>query len=142
MQNQTVQNKQAVVRFNKEFVEQGNETSFTELISPDVVNHSAPAGTSKGPDGMFHFLQHILRSAFPDLKVRILDQVAEGDLVCSRKEFHATHTGEFMGIPPSGQKVVINVIDLIRLRNGQYVEHWGMSNIPEIIARLSAVSKS
>jgi predicted ester cyclase len=138
MQSQTEQNKKMVVRFNKEFVEQGIETSFTELISPDVVNHSAPAGSSAGRDGMYHFLQNILRVAFPDLKVQILDQAAEGDLVFSRKEFHATHSGVFMGIPPTGQKVVINVIDLIRLKNGQYVEHWGMSNIPEIIARLSA----
>ncbi len=142
MQSQTEQNKKTVIRFNKEFVEQGKKATFTELISPDVVNHAAPAGGSAGPDSMFHFLQNILRSAFPDLKVEILDQVAEGDFVCSRKEFHATHTGEFMGIPPTGQKVVINVIDMIRLRDGQYVEHWGMSNIPEIIAHLSAMSKN
>jgi predicted ester cyclase len=42
-----------------------------------------------------------------------------------------------MGIPPTGKKVIINVIDIIRLREGKYVEHWGMSNIPEVIAQLS-----
>jgi predicted ester cyclase len=138
MQNQTEQNKKAVVRFNREFIEQGNETIFMELISPDVINHAAPAGTSAGRDGMYHFLQNILRSAFSGLKVEILDQLAEGDLVCTRKLFRATHTGVFMGIPPTGENVVINVMDLIRLKNGQYTEHWGMSNIPEIVARLSA----
>ena len=133
----TEQNKQIVIRFNKEYVEQGNEHSFYELVSEDVVNHSAPPGTSKGSDGMIHFLQHVLRTGFPDLTVDILDQVAEGDIVTTRKAIHATHSGDFMGIPPTGKKVVINVIDMIRLKQGKYIEHWGMSNLAEVMAQLS-----
>jgi predicted ester cyclase len=136
MQNTAEQNKQVVVRFNKEFIEQGNMESFLELVAPDVINHAAPTGSPAGPGGMIHFLQNILKQGFPDLTVEILDQVAERDLVTSRKALHATHTGIFMGIPPSGKRVTINVIDIIRLRNGQYVEHWGMSNLSDIIAEL------
>jgi steroid delta-isomerase-like uncharacterized protein len=137
MQFTTEQNKQLVIRFNKEYVEKGDRKSFEELVAEDVVNHSAPAGTSKGPDGMIHFLQNILRTGFPDLSVEILDQVAEGDLVTTRKAIYATHSGDFMGIPPTGKKVIINVIDIIRLRQGKYIEHWGMSNLSEVIAQLS-----
>ena len=137
MQFTTEQNKQIVVRFNKEYIELGNTKSFEELVAPDVVNHSAPPGTSQGPDGMIHFLQNVLRTGFPDLTVEILDQVAEGDLVTTRKSIHATHSGDFMGIPPTGKRVTINVIDMIRLRKGKYVEHWGISNISDVIARLS-----
>ena len=137
MQFTTEQNKQLVIRFNKEYIEQGNRKSFEELIAEDVVNHSAPPGSSKGPDGMIHFLQNVLRTGFPDLSVEILDQVAEGDLVTTRKAIHATHSGDFMGIPPTGKKVIINVIDMIRLRQGKYVEHWGMSNLSDVIAQLS-----
>ena len=137
MQFTTEQNKQIVIRFNKEYIERGNSKSFEELVAKDVVNHSAPPGTSKGADGMIHFLQEVLRTGFPDLTVEILDQVAEGDLVTTRKVIYATHSGDFMGIPPTGKKVIINVIDMIRLRQGKYVEHWGMSNIPEVRAQLS-----
>jgi len=137
MQYITEQNKKAVIRFNKEFIEEDNIDSFKELVAPGVINHSAPPGSSTGPDGMIHFLQNILKSGFPDLKVEILDQVAEKDLVSTRKVFYATHTGMFMNIPPTGRQVVINVIDIIRLKNGQYVEHWGMSNLSEIIAVIS-----
>ena len=137
MQFTTEQNKQLVIRFNKEYIEQGNRKSFEELVAEDVVNHSAPPGSSKGPDGMIHFLQNVLRTGFPDLSVEILDQVAEGDLVTTRKAIHATHSGDFMGIPPTGKKVIINVIDMIRLRQGKYVEHWGMSNLSDVIAQLS-----
>jgi predicted ester cyclase len=45
--------------------------------------------------------------------------------------------GYMMGIPPTGKKVVIHVIDIIRLKDGQYVEHWGMSNLPEVMAEIS-----
>jgi steroid delta-isomerase-like uncharacterized protein len=137
MQFTTEQNKQLVIRFNKEYIEQGNTKSFEELVAEDVVNHSAPPGSSTGADGMIHFLQNVLRTGFPDLSVEILDQVAEGDLVTTRKAIHATHSGDFMGIPPTGKKVIINVIDMIRLRRGKYIEHWGMSNLSEVIAQLS-----
>jgi predicted ester cyclase len=138
MNSSTEQNKAVVARFNKEFIEQGNMESFKELVADDLFNHAAPAGMPTGPDGMIYFLQDILKKGFPDLKVKILDQVAEGDCVTSRKEFHATHTGNFMGIPPSNKKVVIEVMEMIRLRDGKYVEHWGMSNLPEIMTAISS----
>jgi predicted ester cyclase len=34
-----------------------------------------------------------------------------------------------MGIPPSGKQVTITVIDIVRLHNGKYVEHWGIRDI-------------
>lgn len=137
MQTSIEQNKRTVQRFNKEFIEQGNMESFHELVATDVVNHSAPTGSSKGRDGMLYFLQHVLRKGFPDMTVEILDQVAEGDKVTTRKAIYATHLGEFMGIPASKKKVVINVIDIIRLRDGKYAEHWGMSNLAEVATQLA-----
>jgi len=138
MQSTTEQNKKAVQRFNKEFIEQGKMDAFKELIADDVINHSAPPGSSAGADGMLYFLQNILRTGFPDLKVEILDQVAEGDKVTTRKTIHATHTGVFMGIPASGRKVGIQVIDIIRLRDGKYVEHWATSNLAEVLSGIAA----
>lgn len=138
MQATTNLNKQAVIRFNQEFVEQGNMDSFRELVADDVINHSAPPGTPPGPKSMLHFLQNVLKAGFPDLMVEIFDQIAEGDKVTTRKAFHATHTGEVMGIPPSHKKVTIHVIDIIRLRNGQYIEHWGMSNFSNVLQELSS----
>jgi steroid delta-isomerase-like uncharacterized protein len=132
------QNKKTVVRFNKEFIEKGNVALFKELVAEDVFNHAASPGSSSGPDGMFYFLQNILKAAFPDLKVDILDQIGEDDKVTTRKTFYGTHTGELMGIPASHKKVTIYVIEIVRLKNGKYVEHWGMSNLADVIAEISA----
>lgn len=133
----TEKNKAIVLRFNKEVIEQGNIESFHELVSPDVINHAAPEGAPNGKESMQHFLLQVLRVGFPDVTAEILDQVAEGDRVTTRKILHGTHTGEFMGIPPSNKKVAIRVIDIIRLHEGRYAEHWGMSNIPEVMRELT-----
>ena len=138
MQTNTEQNKALVMRFNKEVIEQGNRESFKELVSDNVHNHAAAPGSPSGPESMSHFLFEILRKGFPDIQVEILDQVAEGDKVTSRKILRGTHRGEFLGIAATGKKMEIHVIDIIRLENGKYAEHWGMSNIPEVLAQLAA----
>jgi predicted ester cyclase len=137
MMQTTEQNKAIVTRFNKEFLGQGNLNSFKELVADNLINHAAPEGASNGPESMLYFIMEILRKGFPDIKVEILDQIAEDDKVTTRKRFKATHTGEFMGIPASGKSVTIHVIDIIRLQGEKYVEHWGMSNLHEVIAEIS-----
>jgi steroid delta-isomerase-like uncharacterized protein len=133
----TEKNKEIVLRFNREVVELGDVDAFEELVSPDVINHAAPEGMPNGPESMRHFILQVLRRGFPDVTVEILDQVAEGDKVTTRKIIHGTHRGEFLGIPPSNKRVAIKVIDIIRLNQGRYAEHWGISNIPEIIREIS-----
>ena len=129
----TEQNKEVVLRFNKECIEQGNPDAFRELLADDVINHSAPRGMPNGFESFTYFLNEVLRKGFPGLRVEILDQVAEGDLVSTRKKITGKHTGEIFGIPPSYKNVEINVIDVIRVRDGKYAEHWGESNFAEVL---------
>jgi predicted ester cyclase len=138
MNGTTTQNKAIVGRFNKEVIEQGNMETFHELVASDLFNHAAPAGMPTGPDGMIYFLRDVLKAGFPDLQVTILEQIAEKDLVTSRKQFHATHTKNFMGIPASNKKVVIDVIEIVRLRDGKYVEHWGISNLADVVTAIAS----
>jgi predicted SnoaL-like aldol condensation-catalyzing enzyme len=130
-------NKQIVARFNKECIEEGRPESFEELLSDTVINHSAPPGTSSGKESFYFFINNVLRRGFPDLKVKILEQVAERDLVTTRKRIVATHTGEIFSIPPGNKEVEINIIDIIRLENGKYAEHWGQSNFDEVLKQIS-----
>jgi steroid delta-isomerase-like uncharacterized protein len=64
-----------------------------------------------------------LRSAFPDLRVRIDEQVAEDRKVVTRKTFEGTHRGEFMGVPPTGRPIAWEVIDILTLKDGRISEH-------------------
>lgn len=133
----TQENKEIVARFNKEFIEQGSEQAFREIIAADFVNQTAPPGVPKGPEGVLYFFNQLLKPAFPDLKVEIYDQVAEGDRVATRKAFHATHQGDFLGIPASQKKVVIQVIDIIRLRDGKFIEHWNVLDMQSVLSQIT-----
>jgi predicted ester cyclase len=131
-------NKAAVVRFNKEVIEKGNDIAFRELMSPDFVNRTAAPGSSSGPRGMIFTFNTVLRPAFPDLAVEVHEQVAEGDKVTTPKTLRGTHRGELLGIPPTGKSVAIDVIDIVRLKDGRYVEHWGINTLPNVLAQLRA----
>jgi predicted ester cyclase len=131
-------NRAVVRRFNNECIGMGNLELFRELLAKDFINHSAPPGSPAGPEAMTQFLGNTLRGGFPDLAVEIHDQVAEGDKVTTRKTIRGTHLGGFMGIPPTGKKVVIAVIDIVRVENGQYKEHWGLNSLSSVMAELKA----
>jgi len=138
MQTLTEKNKVVVIRFNREFIQDDNLVTFGELIADDMINHAAPPGASTGPDGMLQSIRGVLKKGFPDLEVDILDLIAENDLVTARKIFYGTHQGTFMGIPATGKKIEINSIEIIRIKNGQYTERWGVSDMNEIIKQLLA----
>jgi predicted ester cyclase len=138
---QTLQrNKEVVLRFNRDFIEKGDLAAFQEIMAPDFVNRTAAPGMSPGSDGMFLTLNQVLRPAFPDLRVEIHDQIAEGDKVTTRKTIHGTHLGALQGIAPTGRSIAIEVIDIVRLCDGRYTEHWGINTLPVVIAQLRTVS--
>jgi predicted ester cyclase len=136
MESNLERNKAVVVRFNKEVIEKGDAAAFRSLIDENFVNRTAPAGMNNGPDGMLHTFNNVLRPAFPDLRVEIFDQIAEGDKVTTRKRISGTHTGELMGVPATNREVAIDVIDIVRLRDGKYAEHWGINNLQAVLASL------
>jgi len=132
-------NKNVVSRFNMDFISTGNRAAFEELLSSEFVDHNAIPGFPPGAEGAWQLLNGMYRSAFPDLVVEIHDQVAEGDQVATRKTFHGTHKGSLMGIPPTGKRVQIGVIDIVRIANGQIVEHWNVVDTLGLLQQVGAV---
>jgi predicted ester cyclase len=65
--------------------------------------------------------------------------VAEGDKVVTRKTFHGTHRGAFMGLPPTGNAVSFDVIDIVRIRDGQLIEHWNVVDQLTLLRQLGLV---
>ncbi|AGT08799.1 ester cyclase [Paracoccus aminophilus] len=133
----SAENKEVVRRFNIEVIQNGNEAIFHALIAPDFVNHSAPAGMPNGPESMWNTFQNILRPALSNLRVAIHDQIAEEDKVTTRKTISGVHTGTLLGIPATGREIAISVIDIVRVQNGKYAEHWGLNTLSNVLAALS-----
>src|SRR5690242_21949922 len=101
---QEEQNKRTVRRFVEEYQNAADEAAFAEILAADVVDHSRPPGIAEGAEGVRQQFDGF-RAAFPDFRATILDQIAEGDRVVTRKVFHGTHLGELQGIPATGREV-------------------------------------
>ncbi len=63
--------------------------------------------------------------ALTDLEVVDRHLVSEGDHVVAHTHFRATHSGELLGVPPSGRRVDFHSLEMWRVENGKLVEHWG-----------------
>ena len=129
------ENKAIVIRFNREFLEQGNVEVLKEIVANDFINRTAASAVSNNVDGLKQFMA-MLHAGFSDFQIDIHEQIGENDIVATRKTIHATHTGEIMGHLPTGKKLVFNVMDFVRLRDGKYIEHWGQNNIMQVIQQL------
>lgn len=120
---ETERNKGVVQRFIEEVQNQKNWEVYDELHAPDFVNLSSPPGVPSDLEGGRMFLGAFM-GAFPDCQFTIEDMIAEGDRVATKKTFTGTHEGEFNGIPPTGRRVTLTFVDILRLRDGKIVEHW------------------
>jgi ketosteroid isomerase-like protein len=112
------ENKAIVRRFVDEVQSGGHIDAIDELCAPEFVNYSAPPGVSSNCGGVKQ-VTAMFRQAFPDSYFTVEDMVAEGDKVATRKTFHGTQQGEFLGIRPTGQQVSVGLIDTCALLMGR-----------------------
>src|SRR5919197_5080869 len=116
-------NKALVCRFVEEAQTRHNLAAIDEYLSPEFVDHSVPPGLPPDREGVrMQFTMFI--TALPDLQAIIHDQVADDEKVVTRKTLRGTHQGDLMGIPPTGKTVDIEVIDILRVKDGKITDHW------------------
>ena len=79
------------------------------------------------------------RRGFPDVVSTIEDLIAEGDKVVARWRARATHTGEYMGIPPTGEEVEFTGISVYRIEGGKIAESWNSEDQFGLLRQIGAV---
>lgn len=137
-QSESERNKAVVRRFIEEVQNNKDAAAYDELNDPEFVNLSAPPGMPTDREGGKMFLWSFF-SAFPDSHWTIDDMIAEGDRVATKKTFTGTHTGDFGGIPASGNSVTLEYVDILRLRNGKIIEHWLCMDQLTFLQQLGAI---
>lgn len=81
-----------------------------------------------GPGGIGGFIGAV-RAALPDFHIDIEDIFGSDDRVVARLVFSGTHEGEFLGVPPTGKRVVFNAVNLYHLRDGKMITTWQLSDL-------------
>jgi steroid delta-isomerase-like uncharacterized protein len=89
--------------------------------------------------GAFLQFAQAFYAAFPDLRHRVEEQVAEGNTVVNRLLVQGTHRGAFQGIPPSGKAVEIAAISMQRFEAGRVVEQHLLVDTLGLLQQLGAV---
>jgi steroid delta-isomerase-like uncharacterized protein len=128
----------AVSRAVAEMISDHDLSRLDEVYAPEVVNHDPTTGEVQGRDEMREYLSGYLE-AFSDLRMTVLDQVAEGDKVVSRWRAEGTHDGELLGIPPSGNRISVEGVTTDRFEGGQIVEAWDLADFLGLMQQVGAV---
>jgi len=96
-------------------------SSFPEIHSESYIQHSG-----RSPNGLAAQIENFrgIFGRMPDVQTRVEDRIIAGDKVVARMTFSATHTQPLQGIAPTGRRFTLRTIDIWRVENGKFAEHW------------------
>mgnify|MGYP000042996987 CR=1 FL=1 len=135
-------NKATTLRLYDAVFSKGEFDLIDELLADDFVEHEElPPGIPPGKEAP-RALMTMMRAAFPDFHAAIEELLEDGEKVIVRARFSGTHQGEFMGIPGTGKRFDIAVIDIIEFRGDKAVAHWGVMDNAAMMEQLGVAAPS
>jgi steroid delta-isomerase-like uncharacterized protein len=129
----------ATMRSAYERINGGDLDDYAALVAEDFVEHAEIPGLPATKSGMLEYFGMIL-AAFPDLHF-VVDDVIVGDgKAVARATVTGTHQGEFMGVPATGNRAEIQLIDIMGFGDdGLIHEHWGVADMLSLLQQIGAV---
>ncbi len=131
----SLEENKAIVRSWYDAFNKRNLPLTYELIAPNYVNHTLQL---QGLEDVKQSISSLIKG-FPDLNTTIEDIIAEGDKVWVRFTDTGTHTGEYLGLAPTGKKITIRGVDISRLVDGKFVEEWQVSDSLDFYKQLGVI---
>jgi predicted ester cyclase len=131
-------NRETYLRELEWVVNGGRMELIDTLIASEYVNHSAPPGAAQGPDAIRQYLG-ILKTAFPDRKVKNEMLLCAGDYVIVRSTVTGTSTGPYFGQPPTGKTFSVTGTDIYLIRDGKFRARWGNEDAMGMMQQLGYI---
>lgn len=132
------QNRAIALRFNTAgWGTQPNwESVWDELAASNVVHHF-----NSEPNPIVRLAENkafnaTLFKGFPELEHTLKNMIAEGDKVVYRSTLRGKHTGEFIGMPPTGKTVQINDFTMLKIVDSKIVEWWYDCNLLALMQQI------
>jgi steroid delta-isomerase-like uncharacterized protein len=130
----------ATMRNAYERINAGDIAGFGDLVADNFVEHQGGAGLPATKAGTLDFFRTLL-AAFPDMRMNVEDLIAGEDKTVARVKVTGTHEAEFMGVPPTGTRVDVQLIDIMRFNSaGLVCEHWGVADMLSLMQQLGAIA--
>ncbi|MEV6366770.1 ester cyclase [Micromonospora musae] len=109
----------------------GREESAYELIAPEC-----PGLGGTGPEATLAWHRE-RRAAFPDLRYKIVDLVADGDRAAVHWRAAGTQVGQFGPVPPTGRVASYSGASFLRFdANGRIVDVWSVNELFQVLQQL------
>ena len=122
-----------------ELISGGDIDGFGRLVAAGFVEHEETPGLPPTKEGVLELFRGY-RAAFPDMRMAVEEVIASGDRTVARVKVSGTQDGEFMGMPPSGRRVEVQLIDIMRFDDaGLIAEHWGVVDMLSLLQQLGAI---
>lgn len=138
----SAQDNEAVVESFLSDCVNGDLDRIDEFIANDYVGHDFPGvGDIYGPAEFKVFFES-LRSSFEGIETRIEDMISDSDKVVMRATVHGTHTGPFLGIEPTGERVRMTGIRVFRIEDGKIAEIWLNLDVAGVLEQLGVLPDS
>ncbi len=129
----------ATMRRAYDLINAGDIDGFGELVAEGFIEHEDLPGLSPSKEGVLALFTGY-RAAFPDLHMAVEDVIAEGDRAVARVTTTGTQTGDWMGMPASGKRIEVRLIDIMRFDDSGLVsEHWGVMDMLSMLQQLGVV---
>ena len=119
------ENKALVQRMLDEIWNKANPTIIDEICATDFTfNYAALSGVSNDREG-YKQMAIIWTSSVSGIELNLEDVIAEGNKVAVHWEASCKHTGEFMGVPPTGKRLTLVGFSIFYVEDGKIVREWG-----------------
>ncbi|NUP19082.1 MAG: ester cyclase [Streptomyces sp.] len=133
-------NKALVRRLFEEVLNGRRMELIDELAATDYQEHDPLPGQREGREGLKDRVTMLVEGLAPTFSID--DIIAEGDRVVVRWTNDATHSGTFLGIPPTGRSCRFAGVDIFRLDGGRLVEHWHVVDQLTMLQQLELLPSS
>ncbi len=125
--------------FVDEIFHSSNLGALDQLFTPDALIHD-PGVEIRGPLALRRAVRGLL-AAFPDLRITVEDQIAEGDRLAVRYRGEGTHRAEWRGIPASGKRISYTGMLIVCFESGQIAEYWAQPDLLGVLRQLGALPR-
>jgi predicted ester cyclase len=126
-----------VRRMHAELLPSRDLDRLGEFFAADFTSHEMPPGLPEGIDGVRAFFGMFL-AGLADIEVTIDELVADGDRVAVATTTSGTHNGELFGVAPTGRRISVTGIDIVRVEGDRIVEHRGLTDTVGLLRQLHA----
>ena len=128
-------NKAVARRTLEEILPACDVEGLAEVTDVNVIAHGARPGEPAGLEGVTATMLWLGR-VFSNQRWEIRNLIGDGDLVAVHATHRAVHTGDLMGIAPTGREVAYDYVHILRFRDGKAVEHWSVRDDATLMRQL------